>query len=520
VTTTFAAQLIANVASVTASNIFTGGTTFTTGSQLAAAPNNQAYAAVARFVDVLGNGRTQLIQQGPIALSATTGQITAVGLPVTFGVDLADPILTITNASSIDSVVNAANQAVANNNIAIAFQDAIGFGATPLTVLGQRMVRNPDASSTTAPSTYCLTAVDAGGNLTFATASTATTGACTAVAVGNVSTLIVNKALNGQYTFDITTRDQAGNVSPTVRVNEYIDTTLPGVGATNLPQVLSGNGAVTFTTAASDNLELGSAYPQVAYSANAAYGTGAFTLSYASQSITQLGRAFDNVFTAVNSSINLTIPSFLRSVTFTAAGGAPAPVTAGNLAQSLIPVVTDAAIVPGFQANQASGIVPIPPVNIAQVGFGATTFDTGNQTSDINAFTFSFANGSAGFANQLSLGGTTNAPTSGTFTIASSGQLGAFINPFARVELWYSQVGGAAVYQRLSTVTTGLTTDNPATPATGRTITSTNTFTAIGTPLAAGVNSTTNVQYNVVAVGITAAGDALVSAPVTVTIIP
>jgi hypothetical protein len=522
VTTTFAAQLIAIVSSVTAANIFTGATTFTTGSQLAAAPNNQAYAAVARFVDVLGNGRSQLIQQGPIALSATTGQITAAGTDVTFGVDLADPILSITNAATLDTIVNAANSATANNDIAIAFQDAIGFGSTPLTVLGQRQVRNPDAPSANAPATYCLTAVDAAGNVTFNTQSTAQTGnACTAIAITNVSTLIIPNNLNGQYSFDITTRDQAGNVSPTVRVNEYIDVTLPGVGATSLPQILTGNANVTFTSAATDNLELGTAYPQVAYSNLPALGVGPFTLSYASQSLTQLGRPFDNVFTATNSNIQLTIPNFIRSATFTAANGTPGATTGASLAGSLISVVTDAAIAPGFQANQASTAIAIPAGNITQAGFGSTVFTTGNQTSQINAFVLSFANGNAAFPQQLSLGNTANAPTSGTFTVSSSGQLGAFINPFARVELWYTQVGGPAVYQRLGNVVTGLTTDNTASaPSVGRTITSTNTFTAINSPLAGGVTTTTGVQYNVIAVAVTAAGDALISQPVTLTILP
>jgi hypothetical protein len=291
------------------------------------------------------------------------------------------------------------------------------------------------------------------------------------------------------------------------------------VGGVSLPQTLTGNAPAQFTTAATDNLELGQAYPQIGYAAApAAFGTGAFQIAY-TQSLTQLGSPFGTITASINNSIPLTVPSFIRSVTFTAAGNAPGAVSAANLAQQVLAVVTDAALAPAAPANQGSQALAIPAGNIAQTNFGATIFDTNNQTSDINGFAVSFANNAAAFPGQLSLGGTTNAPTTGTFSVATQGQVNAFINPFVRVELYYAQVGGPAVYQFLGTAPVGIVTDVPANGATGRTITSNFVFTPVGTALARGVTATTSVAYNVIAVGITANGDALVSAPVQVTVI-
>ena len=504
VTTTFFADTVSTLPSFTAANIQTGGIRFVSGSSLPAANANTFYAAAARFVDVLGNARNQIVTQGAATLNAA-GQLTAGGTALTFGVDLTRPTLTTTGA---DSIVNIANQGVAQNNVATQYTDDIGFGGTPLVVIGQRQVRSPDLASATAPQTFCFTGL-AAGVATFSASNTNTTGPCEGVPVSGTSTITLSNTANGQYTFAIVARDQAGNVSDTARVRRYVDVTLPTPGSISLPQVLTGNAAVQFTSSASDNLELGTAYPQVSYAAvsPATYGTGAFQLSYAAQSLTTLGRAFDNVFTAINSSITLTVPSFLRSVTFASAAGVPAVPTNANLADSLIAVVTDAAIAPGFQANQTTTIVPIPAGNIPLTGFGPTIFATGNQTSQINSFTL-----------------TSSSPTialtrSGTFTVATAGQIGAFINPLARVELWYSQVGAAAVYQRLALVPSGLTTDNTAAAANvGRVINSTLTFSPTGTALEGGVTSTQSVEYNIIAVGVTQAGDALVSAPVRVTI--
>ncbi|GLC26314.1 beta strand repeat-containing protein [Roseisolibacter agri] len=519
VTTTYFAQLIANLSSLTAANVFTGGTQFSNGSQLAAANQNTAYAAIARFTDVLGNSRNQLVEQGAITLDAN-GQIAAQGTPVTFGVDLSAPTISVPNASTINGVVvNAANQGTAPNSISLAYSDDIGFGATPIQVLGTQM-RRANENPANGVSTYCFTGVDGAGNAVFNTQSTAQTGlACGFVSIAGTAAINLSNTATGQYDFRIRTRDQAGNQSTEVNVTRYVDIIQPVVGGVSLPQTLTGNAPATFTTAATDNLELGSGYAQIAYAANAAYGTGNFQISYTQSRVT-LGSPFGTITASVNNSIALNVPSFIRSVTF-ATGGVPAAVSTANLAQAIVAVVDDAA------GNQGSQSVNIPQANIslanfgtgAAAGTGANIFDTGNQTSDINGFALTFANNAAAFPNQLSLGATTNAPTTGTFSVTTTGQVNAFINPFVRVELYYAQVGGQATYQFLGTAPVGIVTDVPANGATGRTITSNFVFTPVGTALARGVTANTSVQYNVIAVGITANGDALVSAPVTVTVI-
>lgn len=519
VTTTYFAQLIANLSSLSAANVFTGGTQFSNGSQLAAVnfSDNRGYAAIARFTDVLGNSRNQLVEQGAIALDGN-GQIQTRGTNVSFGVDLSAPTLQIPNLSTINGVVvNAANQGTAPSTITLAgaYSDDVGFGGTPIQILGQqqrRSAENPAAGV----STYCLQSVDAAGNMTFNANSTAQTGlSCGFISIQGVPSLnlaTIAPVVTGQYDFRIRTRDQAGNLSTEANVTRYVDLIAPVVGGVSLPQTLTGNAPAAFTTAATDNLELGSAYPQITYSAApAGFGAGQFQLAY-TQALTQLGSPFGTVTASVNNSIPLTVPSFIRSVTFTTAGVPQVP-TAANLAQVVVSVVADAA------GNQGVTQVPIPGANISQTGFTGTIFDTGNQTSDINGFALTFANNAVAFPNQLSLGNTTNAPTTGTFSVATTGQVNAFINPFVRVELWYSQVGGPAVYQFLGTAPVGIVTDVPANGATGRTITSNFVFSPVGTALATGVNANTSVQYNVVAVGITASGDALVSQPVTITVI-
>ena len=526
VTTTFFAALNANLSSLTAGNVFSSGTQFGSGNQLAAANSNEAYSAAARYVDVLGNARNQLVEFGPITLDAN-GQIAARGTPVTFGVDLTDPVFEVANLGSLVRVINASNSATANNDIQARYQDDVGFGATPILVLGTRQARAGDVASG-ALRTYCFTGLT-GGVATFNPLSTAETGqACTAIPVfattlgtqQGTGTIGVTNTETGQYTFDFTARDQGGNRSQTVRVQEYVDIVAPIVGGVSIPQTLVGNQSVTFTAAASDNLELGTAFPQISYGPAAPeYGTGELQIAYTASQV-ELGRAFDDVFTSSRADIPITIPQFIRSLTPTV-GTAPGTPTQANLAQAVVPVVTDAAILAGTQSNQGSTRIAIPLANINQNGFGATIFDTGNQTSDVNFFSLAFDNGNAGFAGQISLGGTSGAPTSGTFTVTTAGQIGAFINPFVRVEIYYSQVAGPAIYQRIAQVPIGLVTDNTGNPATvGRVITSPLTFSAIGTPLAAGVGGGVSVAYRMIAVGITANGDALVSQPVVVTIIP
>jgi uncharacterized protein YjdB len=515
VSTTFLAALNANLTSLTTANVFAGGTAFANGGTLAAANSNTAYSAIARFVDVLGNARNQLVQNAPTVVN---GQVTAAGTALTFGVDLSAPTISVANATDINGVVvNASNQGSANNSVSLSYSDDIGFGALPIQILGTRQAR-PGEDPTAAVRTYCFTGVT-GGAATFNALSTTETGlACAFVSVAGQSAIQLSNTLTGQYELTIRTRDQAGNLSANAVVTRYVDVIAPTVQGISLPQTLTGNAPAQFTTGATDNLELGQAYGQVGYAAApATLGTGNFTIAY-TQSLTQLGSPFGAITASVNNSIPINVPSFIRSVTFTN-GGVPGAVSTANLAQTVTAVVTDAALAPNAQANQGATTLAIPAGNIAQTNFGATIFATGNQTSAVNNFALSFNTNSTAFPTQLSLGGTTNAPTSGTFSVATQGQVNAFINPFVRVELYYSQAGGPAVYQFLGTAPVGIVTDVPANFATGRTITSNFVFTPLGSLLARGVTSTTSLTYNVIAVGITANGDALVSTPTQVTII-
>jgi hypothetical protein len=322
---------------------------------------------------------------------------------------------------------------------------------------------------------------------------------------------------NGQYRVRIFVRDQAGNASDTLSRSAVIDNTNPAVGGVSIPQTINGNQPATFTTSATDNLELARAYGQVAYGVApiAGYGAGTFEFAFP-ESATNLGTAFDRVFTASAPAINITIAQFVRSVLFTNQGTGIVPATTGTLASSLVAVAED------LVARQGANRAFIPAANINQAG-GLTTFNNNGTTpNSINTFVFDVTDANQGgnfsTASTITLGNAGNTPTSLTFRIRQSGGLNVFTSPFQRIELFASQLGGPAVYQRIGTLPNGFVTDDPA--ATARTITAqlpgftfparfTNSVLATGT----------TIQYNVIAVGISSSGDAVVSQPVIVTIL-
>lgn len=503
----------------------------TTSNGLAATTTNTANNLAVTLTDALGNSRADLVggTTSPLVLVPVGTTVTAsttiasLGTPLTgaltFGVDLQRPTISRSGGPSADTLSTGAPV-----TYTFASQDDIGFGPSSYRVEVIRTARvagnngNSQDIAVADPTlatlnTWCAASTN-GGTVTFETdpnGSVFEPTNCGFVVNGGQVTF----TNNGQYRLRIFVRDQAGNVSDTLSRSAVIDNTAPAVGGVSIPQTINGNQPATFTTSATDNLELARAYGQVSYGVApiAGYGAGTFEFAFP-ENATQLGSPFDRVFTASAPAINVTIAQFVRSVLFTNAGTGIVPATTGTIASSLVAVAEDLVGLQG--ANRAF----IPAANINQTG-GLTAFNNNNATpNSINTFAFDVTdanqNGAFTTASTISLGNTSNTPTSLTFRIRQIGALNVFTSPFQRIELFASQVAGPAVYQRIGTLPNGFTSDE----AGARTINATLPGFTFPTRFTNSVAATgTAIQYNVIAVGINASGDAVVSQPVVVTIV-
>jgi uncharacterized protein YjdB len=490
--------------SSTSANTLAGGTAITTGSQLSPNPSNTAFNLAVRMVDALGNARNQRVGTGTGGVNLTidaTGTAVSGNNFVSFGVDIAPPTISQTAGQTANATVNTN----ANQTFQFAGSDETGFGTNPILITMSRTARsstgggNDTNSPTGAPSTYCATAIDAGGNVTF---SDNAGGTCNPIATPG--TVIIPAGLNGQYSITAQARDQAGNVSGTVNRIILVDTKAPVIGGVGLPQTITGNAAATFPTSATDNLEIGAARGEVDYAAVLAFQFPEQTL----------GTAFDNVFTGSINPINITIPQFVRSITTTTG-------TTPNATRQ--PATNFRAVVLDVAGNLAFSNLPIPIGNLGNLS-GTSPFVSANPVSNVTFFASNAVVGNNAPASTVTISGSgaNNVPTTATINTYQLGAQNVFISPFSRIEL-YVQVpalaGAPTTYRFIGTVPAGLVQDNPATAPGQRQIQSIFTLTPTTSPLIVAPTAGTNT-YNIVAVGITSNGDALVAAPVTVNVVP
>jgi hypothetical protein len=456
------------------------------------------------MVDALGNARNQRVGTGTGGVNLTidaTGTAVSGNNFVSFGVDIAPPTISQTAGQTANATVNTN----ANQTFQFAGSDETGFGTNPILITMSRTARsstgggNDTNSPTGAPSTYCATAIDAGGNVTF---SDNAGGTCNPIATPG--TVIIPAGLNGQYSITAQARDQAGNVSGTVNRIILVDTKAPVIGGVGLPQTITGNAAATFPTSATDNLEIGAARGEVDYAAVLAFQFPEQTL----------GTAFDNVFTGSINPINITIPQFVRSITTTTG-------TTPNATRQ--PATNFRAVVLDVAGNLAFSNLPIPIGNLGNLS-GTSPFVSANPVSNVTFFASNAVVGNNAPASTVTISGSgaNNVPTTATINTYQLGAQNVFISPFSRIEL-YVQVpalaGAPTTYRFIGTVPAGLVQDNPATAPGQRQIQSIFTLTPTTSPLIVAPTAGTNT-YNIVAVGITSNGDALVAAPVTVNVVP
>lgn len=437
----------------------------TNGGELAETATNNALIVQVTIRDVLGNTRTGYV--------GASGFVTSAASARRFGVDKTAPIISFTDASvgagSRDNTAPAGIfQVTYADTGAVA---ASGFGPNPVmtTVIRQ------------APNVSGVAACARGDEQVNSGSDSDTV----CEPVGDEGTEPVTGALaadaNGYFTYSAYVVDQAGNVSPTLTRTSLLDTQAPSVGGIATPATVTGGQAVTFSTAATDNLDLNEAQPFLGY------GAGAVTLQFPG---TVLGTYGPDAFTT-SATPSVTINQFVRSIENTFGG-------AVLLADSVGIRVTDQA----FNAATANGSIrgAVGPTVPGTFQSRDTTFLSYTARLAPNA-PATICNGTtqSGVAGQPC---PTN-PTSTTVQAVLTGRTGTFASPFQRVEFYRTDPAtGRLVFIGTGSISV---TDTGA----ERTITYTGSFNGQG--LDAG-------SYNVYALGVDAQGRALLSNAVAVTV--
>jgi hypothetical protein len=223
------------------------------------------------------------------------------------------------------------------------------------------------------------------------------------------------------YSLTATAIDQAGNPSATKSFTYLLDGTAPVVQGISIPQNLVGGASTSFTSTATDNVDLASANFNVAYTP----ASGTVSLYY-------LGSNYGAKYTAANvtttATVTATVPFFIQQLQGTTGGGAPVALTAADSgeAQSITIRAVDAA-----KNVSAASFAAIPNINISSgSGFTAgTQFDTWNVTN--TATTLSNGGGGLATTTTLTASAILNSGTAQTATV-----------PFSQVCFFYQANAG------------------------------------------------------------------------------
>lgn len=286
--------------------------------------------------------------------------------------------------------------------------------------------------------------------------------------------------VEGYYTTSITLVDQAGNqtVLVTARLYEY-DVTAPGFsGGISLPALIAGATTNTFAATATDNLDLNTIFGDVAYPLA--------TLRYPSQTIGAWGAPLETSV-AVSYAVANWIRCINASGSFAAASGQPTAITLTVNDQALN-VTSLASAAFGANAQTCTGSVG----NIA--------------AADILSFIQNAPSYGTGLT-QVDISGNAVSPSSNTVTLTAVADvaLNSSADPFTRVDFYYDN--GAGVLVKIGTGSVVL-----AQTLTNRTY----TYTVVWDPDAAVPVG----AVNVVALGVDAQGDAVLTNVVVVTTVP
>jgi hypothetical protein len=437
-------------------------------SGLAESSSNATYLIRARVADQLGNR------------SGASSQ--------TAGVDNTTPTLRVDSVATTTAKVVSPSKSIniadgiPLNTVAVAFiaQDTASGGATPsgffnlagnpLVTSVQRIAWTGTASQTRwlCPTTGFQASLAAGGACVdwFTGVNQNFRGALTQMGYAGVL------ATNGYYTTTSVVLDQAGNISSSVAVPFLFDVTAPAVGGISSPAFLTGGQTATFSTGAQDDTDLGS---------------GVFTLAYLGTADPfqfpniALGTFGSDVFTT---SANLALQySFIRSMQL-----APAGVPNGAVGNIPTTVTATAVDVAGNPSTVSTLTIPVGSIQGTPVAFAGFTW---NITAPGAAVTVS--------RDDQAVSPAVNAVT---VTGQAVGPSGTFQNPFtARVEFWAQSAAGQN-WRQIGISTSPSVLDNGVNRTWSFSITwNPDANTA---PVAA-------AGYRIVAIGVSAAGDALQS---------
>ncbi len=426
------------------------------------------YRARAFFTDKIGNVRCQ-------DLVGSAGAVNANGF---FGLDNQAPTLTKTGGPATNTVI------VTGQTDAFAFADSIsGF------VLNRQMQYSLYRTFVVSTAN-CVPIID-GVN---ATQTGTGANGCTGTA-NSAPTVVLDGATTTQGYYNLTAKsvDQAGNFSTPLSFVYLLDGTAPIIQGISIPQNLVGGTSVTFTSTATDNVDLASTNFNITYSP----ATTNATLFYA-------GNNYGTKYTAANvttsAAVTATVPFFVQQLQGSngAAGCAPAAacgdpiaLTAADSGEATAIAVraVDAAV-----NVSAASTAAIPNINISSIkGFNSTGANTDysffNETSPVATL----SNGAGALARSTTLAAS---------AVLNSATAQSALVPFSQVCFYYQANAGDPTIPAGSYVQVGCVSAPGITDVAGVSRTWTYQIAGFDPPAALG----TAGALNLYAVGIKAGG--------------
>lgn len=454
-------------------------TTVAKATDLAATNVSTAYNIRMIETDALGNADT------------VTNAVDA----ATFGVDLNAPTLAIKTGTTLAQKTVCNTGAGCSGNVqANVTDDFSGPNNTFMAITRQN-------TGVTTNATECVLGTAKSSSSAFGAIPTynadgSTSGVCVPVAVGigTQAKVLAQGAGDGYYTASIYATDQAGNIGADSLFMGGEDNTKPVQGGVAIPASFTGGSTVTFPTSATDNMDLVRSDAILSYPAGNLY-----------YSNTLAGVAFDNVLTN-SQTYSFSIPNFITSLQTTVANAPPALAVAADTTNTRPTALQVTSV------DEATNVS-----NITNAAFGASTFSGATAFQATAAFkTWTVASSQATVSDCPTAGcaSADKSPankTATTLTGVATGTTGIFNIPFSSVTFYYQTAGGA--WYPIGTVSAPAAADD----GTNRTWTYTLSFTPPkSTPQ--GASLTGGAVINIVAIGQDAAGNALMSAPVAVTL--
>jgi hypothetical protein len=287
--------------------------------------------------------------------------------------------------------------------------------------------------------------------------------ACTSVPMAGQIEFTNGTALSGYYTVTAVGRDRAGNSSASVTRIAAYDAVAPTAGAPSLAASVAPLATATISSAVADQFDLASSTGRLSYG----------TVNFGSVTGTSFGPNFDAT-RVTSGTATVALPNVYRGLQTTTAGG----------------------------VINAGALLPTGTVAVTDVGRNTTT-------SAAVAITTTTASADVQVGNTFAVSATSLAPstrqttTTLTVTVVGTSTDPAFQSqPFSKIDLYKANAAGELVL-------VGSITTTPSVTDTGAGV-RTYTYTATGVAL---TGPATNTFY---AVGVTSAGQAVVSQAVSI----